>query len=93
MYDFSELVEAAPSLLDVATGATWYGIDSPVDEALVAFCRLRRAAAGGAGGPEAGDAAVRNALGDASPGAVLWALSRAVSYMDEQGFPEEWEAR
>ena len=63
-----------------------------VDEAVVALCRLRRVAAGGRGSAEAGDAAVRDALGHAAPGSVVWALSRAVSYMDEQGYPEEWEA-
>lgn len=93
MYDASELSEAAAPLLDIATGATWYSDDNPVDEAIVALCRLRRAAAGGRGAVEAGDAAVRDALGRAAPGSVLWALSRAISYMDEQGFPEEWEAR
>ena len=92
MYDVSELSESVVSLLDLATGATWYEDGNPVDDALVALCRLRRAAAGGRGSPEGGDAAVREALGRATPGAALWALSRAVSYMDEHGFPEEWEA-
>ena len=93
MYDFSELVEAAPSLLDVATGATWYGTTAPSTRRSSPSVASAVRQPADAGGPEAGDAAVRNALGDASPGAVLWALSRAVSYMDEQGFPEEWEAR
>ena len=92
LYDVDELAESVVPLLDVATGATWYEDGNPVDEAVVALCRLRRVAAGGRGSAEAGDAAVRDALGRAAPGSVVWALSRAVSYMDEQGYPEEWEA-
>jgi len=88
-YDVSELSESIGPLLDAATGATWYEEGNPVDTALVALCRLRRAAAGARGSAEAGDAAVRDALQDAAPGSVLWALSRAVSYMDEHGLPEE----
>jgi len=91
MYDVDELAESVEPLLGAATGATWYEEENLVDDAMVALCRLRRAAAGGRGSPEAGDAAVREALGRAAPGSVLWALSRAVSYMDEHGVPEEWE--
>jgi hypothetical protein len=92
MYDVDDLADRVVPLLDVATGATWYEEGNPVDDAVVTLCRLRRAAAGGRGSTEAGDAAVRDALGRAAPGAVVWALSRAISYMDEQGYPEEWEA-
>jgi hypothetical protein len=92
MYDIDDLAESVVPLLEVATGATWYEEGNPVDDAVVALCRLRRAAAGGRGSTEAGDAAVRDALGRAAPGAVVWALSRAISYMDERGYPEEWEA-
>jgi hypothetical protein len=91
LYDLDELADSVVPLLDAATGATWYGDESPVDEAVVVLCRLRRAAAGARGSGEAGDAAVREALGRAAPGSVLWALSRAISYMDERGYPEEWE--
>jgi hypothetical protein len=92
MYDVDDLADRVVPLLDVATGATWYEEGNPVDDAVVTLCRLRRAAAGGRGITEAGDAAVRDALGRAAPGAVVWALSRAISYMDEHGYPEEWEA-
>jgi hypothetical protein len=34
---------------------------------------------------------VRAVLADASPQAVLWLASRAISYMDESGFPEAVE--
>jgi hypothetical protein len=37
--------------------------------------------------PEAGDDAVRLVLAESDPESVIWLLSRAVSYMDEQGFP------
>ena len=35
-----------------------------------------------------GDDAVRLVLAESDPEAVVWLLSRAISYMDEQGFPE-----
>ena len=35
--------------------------------------------------------AVRAALAEASPEAVIWLASRAISYMDENGFPEAAE--
>jgi hypothetical protein len=38
--------------------------------------------------PEAGDDAVRLVLAESDPEAVVWLLSRAISYMDEQGFPD-----
>ena len=41
--------------------------------------------------PAAGDEAVRAALTQASPDAVIWIASRAISYMDENGFPEAVE--
>jgi hypothetical protein len=41
---------------------------------------------------EHGDDAVRNVLALASPEAVVWIASRAVSYMDETGFPESVES-
>jgi hypothetical protein len=34
---------------------------------------------------------VRIALADASPEAVVWLASRAISYMDENDFPENVE--
>lgn len=87
--DAGRISEEASELLERAVGAEWYrqhGTD--VDRAAAALCRLRRAKAGERGGPEAGDEAVRAALADASPGAVVWLASRAISYLDETGFPE-----
>ena len=37
---------------------------------------------------EAGDEAVRLVLAESDPESVIWLLSRAISYMDEQGFPD-----
>ena len=56
--------------------------------------RPRRSAGSGAraagryGGPQHGDEAVRVILAAASPEALVWLASRAISYMDENGFPE-----
>jgi hypothetical protein len=83
----------AVSQLEPAVGADWY--DRPGNEAdLAAFtlCRLRRARAGLGGFPQHGDEAVRTALAEASPEAVAWVASRAISYMDENGFPEAVES-
>jgi hypothetical protein len=90
--DAGALEEQALPLLDRAVGVEWYrqyGTD--IDRATAILCRLRRAKAGERGGPEGGDAAVRAVLGAASPEAVLWLASRAISYMDETGFPEAVE--
>lgn len=79
----------AVRLLDRAVGVEWYsqhGTD--VDHAALALCRLRRARAGERGSPQAGDEAVRAVLAQARPEAVLWLVSRAISYLDESGFPE-----
>ncbi len=38
-----------------------------------------------------GDEAVRDSLQQASPDALVWLASRAISYMDESGFPEAVE--
>ena len=84
--------DEAVELLDQALGVEWYrehGTD--VDRAALALCRLRRARAGERGGPEAGDAAVRAVLLASSPESVAWLASRAISYMDESGFPEAVE--
>jgi hypothetical protein len=78
--------------LERAIGADWY--DRPgndADAAAFTLCRLRRARAGLGGDPQAGDEAVRAALVEASPEAVAWVASRAISYMDENGFPEAVE--
>lgn len=90
--DAGALEERALPLLERAVGVEWYrqhGTD--VDRATATLCRLRRARAGERGGPEGGDDAVRAVLATASPEAVLWIASRAISYLDETGFPEAVE--
>jgi hypothetical protein len=88
-HDAAELAERVAPLLTRAAGESWYKrYDNEVDAAVVGLCRLRRAAAGQRGGPEAGDDAVRAALDEAGPEATAWIASRAISYMDEQGYPE-----
>ena len=79
-------------LLDRAVGVEWYERGgSDIDRAALTLCRLRRARAGEKGDSRYGDEAVRAALGDASAPALVWLASRAVSYMDESGFPEAVE--
>lgn len=88
----SSIADDAPEILDRAAGVEWYerpGTD--VDFAAYMLCRLRRARAGEKGGPVHGDEAVRTALLQADPEALVWFASRAVSYMDENGFPESVE--
>jgi hypothetical protein len=90
--DAGRLAENASDLLEKAVGAEWYRQHgTEVDRAALSLCRLRRARAGERGSPEAGDDAVRAVLSSASPAAVLWLASRAISYMDESGFPEAVE--
>ena len=86
------LAERAAAALQRAEGADWYEENgTAVDEAAFALTRLRRAQAGLRGGPRHGDEAVRRVLAEASPDAVLWLASRALSYMDESGYPEAVE--
>ena len=90
--DAGRLADEAGVLLDAALGVEWYtehGGDA--DRAALTLCRLRRARAGELGGSAHGDEAVRRVLGQASPEALLWIASRAISYMDEHGFPEAVE--
>lgn len=90
--DASQLRDGASALLDRALGVEWYDRPgSDVDLAAYVLCRLRRARAGERGGPMHGDEAVRVALGQANPEALVWFASRAISYMDENGFPEAVE--
>jgi hypothetical protein len=87
--DASQIADQAPALLDRAAGVEWYErAGSDVDLAAYTLCRLRRARAGEKGGPSHGDEAVRAALSQADPEALVWLASRAISYMDENGFPE-----
>ena len=87
--DASAAMDAAGELLERAIEVEWYeeyGTD--VDRAALELCRLRRAFAGQRGAPQHGDEAVRVLLERASPEAIVWIASRAISYMDENGFPE-----
>ena len=86
------LGERAADALARADGVDWYEENgTAIDEAAFALTRLRRAEAGLRGGPQAGDEAVRRVLEQASPESVRWLASRAVSYMDESGYPEAVE--
>jgi hypothetical protein len=88
-HDALLLEESLSTLLASAQGVSWY--DEPGREADLAaarLCLLRRARAGVDARQEAGDDAVRLVLSQADPEAVVWLLSRAISYMDERGFPD-----
>jgi hypothetical protein len=88
-HDAALLEKSLGPLLAKAQGVSWY--DAPGKEADLAaarLCLLRRARAGVGARQEAGDDAVRLALSEADPETVVWLLSRAISYMDEQGFPD-----
>ena len=90
--DAGYLASHAPALVDRAVGVEWYqrhGTD--IDRAALALCRLRRARGGEKGSPQSGDEAVRLALGSVSPPALVWLASRAISFMDESGYPEAVE--
>ena len=87
--DASAAMDAAGQLLERAIEVEWYEeYGSDVDRAALALCRLRRAFASQRGGPQHGDEAVRVVLDQASPEAIVWMASRAISYMDENGFPD-----
>lgn len=90
--DAGRLELDAPQLVERALGVQWYDvIGNDADTAALALCRLRRSRAGMRGGPEHGDAAVREVLASVSPDALAWITSRAISYLDENGFPEAVE--
>jgi len=90
--DAGRQAEKASVLLDRAVGVEWYRDNgTAVDEAALALCRLRRAQAGLKGGPEGGDEAVRRVLDGTRSEAIVWLASRAISYMDETGYPEAVE--
>ncbi len=90
--DAQWLTENGVTRVDDALGSSWYEQHgTAADLAALTLCRLRRARAGERGGPQAGDEAVRAVLKEADPRALLWIASRAISYMDENGFPEAVE--
>lgn len=87
--DARRLTENLGELIEQAKGVSWYGdAAGEADLALARLCLLRRARAGERGATQAGDEAVRELAEQATPEAVAWLLTRAVSYMDEQSFPD-----
>ena len=90
--DAGRLELEVPQIVERALGVQWYEvIGNDADVAALALCRLRRSRAGVRGGPEHGDAAVREVLAGVSSEALAWITSRAISYLDENGFPEAVE--
>lgn len=89
--DAARLFGEAVPWLDRAVGVEWYEPGSDADHAALTLCRLRRARAGEKGSQRRGDESVREVLEQASPEALVWLASRAISYMDESGFPEAVE--
>jgi hypothetical protein len=87
-YDTGRLITALGTLEGVQ-GSSWYEVPgAKVDVAMARLCLLRRAKSGDAGTMTGGDEAVRLVLRGIDPDTLVWLLSRAVSYMDEQGFPD-----
>ena len=83
------LAGIAVEQIDAAVSASWYlEQGNAADVAVATLCRLRRAAAGVGGMPEAGDDAVRAVLETADPAALVWIASRLVSYADEMAFAD-----
>jgi hypothetical protein len=90
--DAERLEQEVPSLVDEAVGVEWYSrAGNDVDLAAYKLCLLRRARSGERGGTFHGDEAVRAALAAASPEALVWLASRTISYLDENGFPDDLE--
>jgi hypothetical protein len=88
-FDADRLAESLEGLIGEAKGGTWYdSVGGNVDVAMARLCMLRRAKAGELASTNGGDEAVRSVLERSDPEAVAWLLTRAISYMDEQGFPD-----
>jgi hypothetical protein len=88
-HDAARLEESLVPLMEAAKNVTWY--DAPgreADLAMARLCLLRRARAGASASAAAGDEGVRTLLTETDHETVVWLLSRAISYMDEQGFPD-----
>lgn len=83
------LAGVAGEFVDLAASVSWYKErGNAADVAVASLCRLRRAAAGAGGAPEAGDEAVRAVLETADLAALVWVASRLVSYADETAFAD-----
>ena len=88
-FDADRLEASLKTLLPEVKESSWYGDPgADVDVVTARLCLLRRARASAGAGALAGDEAVRLVLAEADPESVVWLLSRAISYMDEQGFPD-----
>ena len=88
-FDADRLSDSLEPLIAEAKDVSWYdSVGSTVDVAVARLCLLRRAKAGQLASTNGGDEAVRSVLERADPEAVAWLLTRAISYMDEQGFPD-----
>jgi hypothetical protein len=88
-FDAQRLSDSVEALIAESKDVSWYdSVGSAVDVAVARLCLLRRAKAGELASTSAGDDAVRNVLERSEPEAVAWLLTRAISYMDEQGFPD-----
>ena len=92
LHELGAIAEEIVPLLERANGASWYEEGNDVDQAVLALCRVRRAGAGARGRAGGGDAVVRDMLGEVDAATVIWIASRAISYMDEHGFPETMPA-
>ena len=88
-FDAGRLTDSIEQMVGQVKDASWYdSVGSPIDVVVARLCLLRRAKAGELASTSAGDEAVRNVLERSDPEAVAWLLTRAISYMDEQGFPD-----
>jgi hypothetical protein len=88
-FDVGRLTDVLDATIGDAKGSGWYDAPgSAVDVAVARLCLLRRAKSGESASMSAGDEAVKNVLDRADPEAVVWLLTRTISYMDEQGFPD-----
>ena len=88
-FDADRLAEALEQTINEAKGVGWYDdVGSAVDVAVARLCLLRRAKAGESSSTAAGDEAVRLLLERSDPETVAWLLTRTISYLDEQGFPD-----
>ena len=88
-HDVQRLTDVLDATIGDVKGSGWYDAPgSAVDVAAARLCLLRRAKSGETASMSAGDDAVKNVLDRADPEAVIWLLTRTISYMDEQGFPD-----
>lgn len=90
--DAGRLADEVIDVIERSVGVDWYAEGGgDVDRAAFMLCRLRRARGGEKGASRFGDEAVRAVLSNTDPAALVWLLSRTISYMDETDFPEAVE--